>query len=109
MPSRKTVFVTSGRVFDVVLDLRKASTAFGTWKAFELCPGMALEVPTGCAHGFQALEDSSMVYLCDEVYNPDSDGGVHYQSAGIPWPAPVTHVVARDDLLPALADFESPF
>ena len=64
MPSRKTVFVTSGRVFDVVLDLRKTSTAFGTWKAFELCPGMALEVPTGCAHGFQALEDSSMVYLC---------------------------------------------
>jgi dTDP-4-dehydrorhamnose 3,5-epimerase len=107
--SHKTVFLTGGLVLDVVLDLRRGSPAFGTWEPFELSPGMTLEVPAGCAHGFQALADATMVYLCDALFDPTQDGGVRYDSIGVAWPMAVAHVSARDLALPAFADYRSEF
>ncbi len=107
--SAKDVFLTTGRVFDVVLDLRKRSVTYGQFRAFILDPTVSLHVPHGCAHGFQALEPTTMVYLCDVPYDPTSDHGIRFDSLGIPWPIANPVVSARDLGLPEWHHYESPF
>lgn len=108
----KTVAVLSGRVLDVVVDLRTDSPAFGQHATFELDArdGAGVHVPVGCAHGFQALtDDATMVYLVSTEHSPEHDTGIRWDSAAIDWPLPATVVSERDAGLPALADFDSPF
>ncbi len=108
----KTVVAVAGTVHDVVLDLRTDSPAFGTHAAFTLdaAAGLAVHVPAGCAHGFQALtEGAGVAYLVSTEHAPDHDTGVRWDSAGIAWPLPPTVISDRDAGLPRLADFDSPF
>ena len=66
----KLVRCSYGAVFDVVVDLRRASPTYLTWMSFELRGDeqVSLYVPTGCAHGFQALTDPADVsYRIDRV------------------------------------------
>ncbi len=108
----KTVFCTSGAAFDVVLDLRVGSPTFGVAQTFELSGpcGQGLYIPTGCAHGFCALSDDTvMTYSVTTLYSPDSDAGVLWSSAPVKWPCVDPIVSERDGLFPALADFQSPF
>lgn len=107
--SAKRVFLTAGKVFDVVLDVRRNSPTYGRFSAFVLDTTVALHVPSGCAHGFQALEPSSMVYLCDAPYDAESDHGVRFDTVGIPWPLASHTVSARDLALPSWHEYESPF
>lgn len=107
--SAKSVFLTEGRVLDVILDLRRSSHTYGHFRCFVLDPGVSLHIPHGCAHGFQALEPSRMVYLCDAPYDPASDHGVRFDSLGIPWPIPAPTVSERDLSLPPWAAYETPF
>src|ERR1700751_2427810 len=53
-PEAKTVRCTKGAIYDVVLDLRKASPTFGEWIAVILTAAnrKMVYVPEGCAHGF---------------------------------------------------------
>ncbi|MFB0923632.1 MAG: dTDP-4-dehydrorhamnose 3,5-epimerase family protein, partial [Alphaproteobacteria bacterium] len=57
-PDPKVVRCTSGRIYDVAVDLRKDSESFCRWVAAELTPDnqKSLLVPAGCAHGFITLE-----------------------------------------------------
>lgn len=108
----KIVRCLRGRIWDVALDLRHGSPTFMQWHAEELSPGnkKALLIPEGCAHGFQTLEDDcEMLYLHTEFYQPDHEGGIHYQDKrhNISWPLPVTDISARDTGYPMLAaDFK---
>lgn len=74
----KLVRVLSGRVLDVVVDLRPASASFGKHFRCELSAekGNMLFVPEGFAHGFRALEDSLFSYKCSAEYNPAADRGI---------------------------------
>ncbi|MEM4898447.1 MAG: dTDP-4-dehydrorhamnose 3,5-epimerase, partial [Pyrobaculum sp.] len=54
----KLVYVLAGRVYDVAVDIRRGSPWFGRYVGVVLEPGVALWIPPGFAHGFQALEDS---------------------------------------------------
>jgi dTDP-4-dehydrorhamnose 3,5-epimerase len=65
--------VLEGRVVDVALDIRKRSPWYGKHVAVELEPGIALWVPPGFAHGFQALEDTLFLYLVTKEYNKESE------------------------------------
>lgn len=108
----KVVFCLTGKVLDVVVDLRKGSPAFGRALAFELSAdnGRGLYLPTGCAHGFLSMsETSGMYYKVTSVYSPDHDAGIAWNSIDFDWP--ITHPLlsARDRLHPALADFDTPF
>lgn len=108
----KLVYCAAGRVMDVVVDLRRGSPTYGRWHAEELSAAIpaALFIPQGLAHGFQSLEDGSLLfYSVSTVHHPESDRGIRWDSFGFTWPEPVTGVSDRDRGHPALAGWESPF
>lgn len=87
----KLVFVTSGAIYDVSLDLRPNSPTYLCWSAVELTASnrKAIYIPEGFAHGFQTLEDNtSVLYTMYEYFEPKCAGGVcHDDSAfNIHWP-----------------------
>ena len=90
----KLVRCLKGRVLDVAVDLRAGSPTYRTWHAVELSAQnrRALFLPRGFAHGFQTLEaDCELLYLHDECYCPEHEGGLRHDdpALGIPWPLPV--------------------
>lgn len=69
----KYVMCTSGRVLDVVVDIRVGSPTFGQWTSVELdtVHRRAVYLSEGLGHGFVAVEDAStVIYLCSTAYNP---------------------------------------
>jgi dTDP-4-dehydrorhamnose 3,5-epimerase len=93
VPPSQAKFVTcvAGAVLDVVVDLRVGSATFGQWRAVRLdaADRRALYVPEGLGHAFLSLEDgSTVVYLCNESYNPGHEHAVHPldPELGIEWP-----------------------
>lgn len=108
-PQGKLVHVTNGSVFDVAVDVRAGSPTFGAWTGAELSAdnGCQLWIPAGFAHGFCALsDDADLVYLCTEVYDADSDGGVIWDDVdiGIDWPVDDPVLSDKDARLPTLAE-----
>lgn len=100
-PDSKLVRCTRGRIFDVVVDLRKNSASFGQWVGVELSEDNrdALAVPAGCAHGFLTLEDDCEIfYMMGEVYVPELARGVRWNDPAfaIRWPAEPTVIAERD-------------
>lgn len=107
----RLVFATHGSARDFVIDLRVGSPTFGDVVETLLEPGGAcLVIPPGCAHGFESLVDNTtMVYVQEGEHDVELDVGVHWTSCGV---SPTTHqpiVSERDDALPHLSVFESPF
>lgn len=104
-----------GRIFDVAVDVRRGSPTYGRWVGAELSAenGYQLFIPIGFAHGFLTLEaDCEVTYKCSDTYAPEADGGIAWDSVGIDWPIPVgatPELSAKDQVQPALTDFESPF
>ena len=111
----KLVRCIRGRIFDVAVDVRAGSPTYGRWVGAELSAenGHQLFIPIGFAHGFLTLEpDCEVTYKCSDIYAPDHDGGIRWDSAGIDWPIPdgtVPELSAKDRVQPSLADFVSPF
>lgn len=95
----KTVHCISGRIWDVIVDIRPQSETFLRWESFELTPGRILYVPEGFAHGFQTLEDDSVVlYHMSAGYNPEAARGIRWDdpALGITWPLELTVISERD-------------
>ncbi|HEX3966283.1 MAG TPA: dTDP-4-dehydrorhamnose 3,5-epimerase family protein [Trebonia sp.] len=97
----KLVRCSYGAVFDVIVDLRLGSPTYRNWESFELSDtGLAsLYVPTGCAHGFQALTGPADVcYRIDRPHDPSEDVSFAFNDPelAIPWPLPVTKMSERD-------------
>jgi len=69
-PQGKLVRVLSGRIFDVVVDIRVGSPTFGQWKGFYLFSiSDQLWVPPGFAHGFSVhSENATVLYKCTDYY-----------------------------------------
>lgn len=111
----KLVRCIRGRIFDVAVDVRAGSPTYGRWVGAELSAenGDQLFVPVGFAHGFLTLEpDCEVVYKCSDLYAPDHDGGIAWDSAGIDWPLPpgvAPELSAKDRVQSTLAAFDSPF
>lgn len=103
----KFVRCVKGRVWDVVVDLRRNSPTFMKWHAEELSKDNArmIIIPEGCAHGFQSLEvESELLYLHTEYYKPDAEDGLAYDDPllNISWPLSVTEISDRDKRHPKL-------
>jgi dTDP-4-dehydrorhamnose 3,5-epimerase len=87
----KLVWVTSGTVFDVIVDLRKSSPTFGVWDGYNLTADAheRLWVPPGCAHGFLVLSEvADFHYKVTSLYAPESEHALHWNDPelGITWP-----------------------
>lgn len=107
-PEIKLVRCTSGKIWDVVVDIRLSSPTFGRWLGFELDgrQGLQLYIPGGFAHGFQCLEDGSEVsYLMSEYYFPELARGLRWDDpeVGIEWPVADPQLSVRDMQLPNLS------
>jgi dTDP-4-dehydrorhamnose 3,5-epimerase len=75
-PQGKLVRVTSGVVFDVAVDLRRASPTFGRWHGVELSGENKRQfwVPAGFAHGFVVLSESAdFLYKTTDFYAPQHE------------------------------------
>ncbi len=110
----KLVRVARGKVYDVILDLRKDSETFGQWEGFELSAEnfQMLLVPRGFAHGFLTLEDDTeFLYKCDEFYHPESDSGIIWNdpTLKIDWPIETPILSEKDAQLGFFKDLISPF
>ncbi len=106
----KYVTCVRGAVLDVVVDVRVGSPTFGHWDAVRLDDRerRALYIAEGLGHAFCALEpDSTVIYLCNDVYRPGSEHGVHPldPALGIAWPGDVAPLLSpKDAAAPTLAE-----
>ena len=87
----KLVRVTSGEVYDVVVDLRKSSPSFGQWIGVLLSAEAhnMLYMPPGCAHGFYVTSESAdFLYKTTDYYHPQSELTLAWDdpTVGIEWP-----------------------
>lgn len=112
-PQAKLVSVIRGKVYDVIVDLRKDSPTFGQWRGYYLSANnrSSLLVPKGCAHGFVSLSDESIIsYKCDGTYDVNTDTGIVWNDPdlNIDWPIPEGGCVVlgkRDKTLMTFAEF----
>lgn len=107
----KLVRVTRGQVFDVAVDLRRSSPAFGRHVSAMLSAENThqLWIPPGFAHGFYVLSDSAeFFYKCTDYYAPEYERTLSWDDPklAIPWPlmqeAPI--LSSKDRQGRALAD-----
>lgn len=89
----KLVRVTSGAVFDAVVDMRADSPTLGQWFGTTLTADNhhMLWVPTGFAHGFLVLSEfAEFQYKCTDLYHPHSEVSLAWDDpeVGIEWPIP---------------------
>jgi len=108
----KLVRCTAGAVFDVLVDLRRSSPAFGRWHAETLSADnhVMLYIPAGCAHGFQALADrTELCYAIAPAYVPDAARGIAFDDPdiGIAWPIANPILSELDRARPKLAQAET--
>lgn len=104
----KLVSVVSGKVLDVVVDLRKGSETFGKIHTCLLDSEKhnILMVPEGFAHGFASLEDSIFFYKSSNLYKREAEGGIYWNDPqlNIPWPFTNPVLSDKDSNLPTLEE-----
>lgn len=109
----KLVRCTRGAILDVAVDVRRGSPGYGQWIGVELSAenGRQLLVPQGFLHGFVTrAADTEVQYKVTDIYAPDCDGAVRWDSLGIDWGLDTPPVLsAKDAAAPAFADWQSPF
>jgi len=98
-----------GEVYDVAVDARKGSPAFGEHVGVILSADnfRQLWVPPGLLHGFQVLSETAQVeYKCTEVYHPEDDLSVLWSDPdlAIEWPLSDPVLSAKDARAPRLRD-----
>uniref|UniRef100_A0A6B2LLZ8 dTDP-4-dehydrorhamnose 3,5-epimerase n=1 Tax=Arcella intermedia TaxID=1963864 RepID=A0A6B2LLZ8_9EUKA len=89
----KLVQCVSGRLFDVMVDLRKDSPTYLNWFGIWLSGDELKQVfiPAGCAHGFYAAENNTvLLYTQEGNFDPQKDKNINYAdpAININWPPP---------------------
>jgi dTDP-4-dehydrorhamnose 3,5-epimerase len=110
----KLVRVVCGAAWDVAVDLRKTSPAFGKHFAIRLDAknNLFFWIPEGFAHGFVALENNTVFqYKVTNYYDKDSEMSIRWNDPmlNIPWQVEHPIVSEKDQQSPLFKDFISPF
>jgi len=97
----KLVRAITGKILDVVVDLRKDSKTFGQWYSEVLSEEnkTQLFVPRGFGHGFVVLSETAVFsYKVDNYYNAESDSGVIWDDSdlNIDWQIDPEKVILSD-------------
>lgn len=105
----KLLRVITGKVLDVVVDIRKGSPTFGHSASFVLDSTINnfLYVPPGFLHGFSTFEDSIFSYKCTNYYNKATESGVVFNdpTLQLDWGIENPKVSEKDLLLPSFEEF----
>ena len=100
----KTVTVLHGSLYYVILDLRKDSPSYLQQESFVLkALESVVQVPKGCAPGFQTLEDDVLLhYYVSNPFSKANESGIRYNDSyfDFGWPLPITTVSERDSNFP---------
>jgi dTDP-4-dehydrorhamnose 3,5-epimerase len=110
-PQAQLLTVIRGVVYDVVVDLRRGSSTFGSWSgtildAEALCQ---IYMPEGFAHGFCVLSDyADLHYKVTQFYDPDNEVGLRWDDpeVGIKWPVYSPLISSRDLKHPLLHELD---
>jgi len=102
-PQAKFLNVIKGKIFDVLVDLRKNSNTFG--KHFSIILSnqslySSIYIPEGFAHGFCGLEKENIVYYsCSNYREKDHEIGILWndKNLNIQWPIKKT-ILSKKDL-----------
>ncbi|MGH2993822.1 MAG: dTDP-4-dehydrorhamnose 3,5-epimerase [Solirubrobacterales bacterium] len=105
----KLVRCLRGRIWDVAVDLRRDSPAYGRWEGHELDDERhrQLFVPVGFAHGFCVLsEEADVAYKLSSRYDPKTEAGIAWDDpdVGVEWPIGDPQLSERDRTAPRLAE-----
>lgn len=109
----KLVGALRGRIWDVAVDLRRDSPAFGRWYGTELSDlnGKLLWIPGGFAHGFCVLgeEPADVLYKVDTEYDAKLEGGVKWNDPeiGVRWPIQNPTLSGRDLTLSTFSEYSA--
>jgi dTDP-4-dehydrorhamnose 3,5-epimerase len=111
-PQGKLIRVIEGEIWDVAVDVRRGSPAYGrhfgarlTAEGFE-----QLYVPPGLAHGFLVLSEVAQVeYKCTRPYDPKAEFSIAWNDPdlAIPWPSKSPLLSERDRTAPRLRDVQA--
>ena len=112
----KLVRVISGRVYDVIVDIRQGSKTFGQWIGIEISAKKWNQVfiPKGFAHGFLTLEpNTQFLYKVSDYYSRDCDRSIRFDDPdiGIEWPGDKSTFTLseKDRMADRLRDIETGF
>ena len=111
-PQGKLVRVVAGEVFDVAVDLRRASATFGRWTGARLSAEnkRILWVPPGFGHGFLVLSESAdFLYKTTDYYAPEDERVIAWNDPdlAIAWPLDGAPILSgRDAAAPRFRDAE---
>lgn len=99
----KLVRVVRGSVFDVVVDLRRASPTFGQWVGVELSEenNRQFWIPPGFAHGFLVTSDSAdFLYKTTDYYAPEHERSLAWNDpdVGVAWPLDAAPLLSAKDV-----------
>lgn len=97
----KLIRVIKGKIFDVVVDLRRDSPTYKKWFGMFLDSNekKQLFIPRGFAHGFSVISDDVVIlYKCDNLYSKDYERGVLFcdKTIGIDWHLDIAKAIVSD-------------
>jgi len=103
-PQGKLIRAVSGEIFDVAVDLRRRSPAFGKWHGIQLSGenNLMMWIPKGLAHGFLVMsEGAHVLYKTTDFYAPEFERTLAWNDSdlGISWPLDGTPLVSAKDNL----------
>lgn len=109
----KLVRCGRGRLYDVVVDIRRGSPTYGQSFGIELSfeNGLQVLVPEGFLHGFVTREpNTEIIYKVTDYYSAECDGAVRWDSCGIDWGVDTEpKLSAKDQDARLFGQFDSPF
>ena len=82
----KLVECISGKILDIVVDLRKSSPTFSMWGAIELSENKhnQLWIEKGFAHGFYTISDEAhLIYKVDNYWHQNSERSLIWNDSSI--------------------------
>lgn len=105
----KLVTIISGKVIDVIVDIRPDSKTYGNYYSTELTDsrGMSIYIPRGFAHGFAVLSEIAVLnYNVTTEHVASHDMGFRYDSFGYDWGISNPIISERDKQLPSYAQYK---